>query len=390
MARRMVERDAPGATPVAATRVERIWRGEAGVAGAVLMAALLPFEAAYRVASTAYHASYSRGLRRQHRLGVPVVSVGNIAVGGTGKTPVTRWVVEELRRRGARPAVLHGGYAADEPALHRLWYPDVPVVVDRDRIAGGARAIEAGADVVVLDDGFQHRRLARDLDVVLVAAEDWTPRPKLLPRGPWREGPAALRRADIVVVTRRTAPRESAAEIADTIGRWAPGVAIAQVHLYPAGWRPARDLGQPDAGGSRGATAPDLPGMAAASGSDRPEAAASAAAGAPAGEVVAVAGIARPQEFVANAVAAGANVADVVIFRDHHAYDARDARRILEGAAGRPVVTTAKDAVKLAPLAPELDLWILDQGVAVEGGEAAIERHLDDLVTRSRERASAR
>lgn len=344
------ERMPPSAMPRAATRIERIWRGEAGAGGVLLGAALTPFEIAYRFVAAAYHGAYTAGLRRQHRLAVPVVSVGNIAVGGTGKTPVTRWVVEELRRRGARPAVLHGGYAADEPALHRAWYPDVPVIVERDRAAGGARAIVAGADVVVLDDGFQHRRLTRDLDLVLVAAEDWTSRPRLLPRGPWREPPAALRRADVVVVTRRTATAEVAAEVAAALGRRAPGADFALVHLCPAGWLRSR--------GPMGME-PGAP---------------------PDGEAVAVTAIARPRDFVANAVAAGACVVDTVVYRDHHAYDDADVRRIMDVAAGRPIVTTAKDAVKLMRLAPELDLWILEQGVAIEAGGDALERRLDALV----------
>lgn len=345
----VAERESPDATLRAATRIERIWRGEAGPGGAFLAAMLTPFEFAYRIVAGAYHGAYTKGLRRQHRLAVPVVSVGNIAVGGTGKTPVTRWVVEELRRRGARPAVLHGGYAADEPELHRAWYPDVPVVVERDRVAGGARAIAAGADVVVLDDGFQHRRLARDLDLVLVAAEDWTARTRLLPRGPWREPLAALRRADVVVVTRRTATAEAAAEVAAAIGRRVAGVEVAQVHLRPAGWLRSRGRAPLDP------------------------------VGAPEGEALAVAAIARPRDFVANAVAAGAKVVDTVVYRDHHAYDEHDVRRIVDAASGRPIVTTAKDAVKLAPLVPELDFWILEQGVTIEAGAHVLERRLDAL-----------
>ncbi|MFS8637097.1 MAG: tetraacyldisaccharide 4'-kinase [Gemmatimonadota bacterium] len=373
-----------------ATGVERIWRGEAGVAGAVLLAALMPCEAAYRILSGAYHALYTRGVRRQHRVGIPVISVGNISVGGTGKTPVTRWVVEELRRRGARPAVLHGGYAPDEPALHRTWYPDVPVIVGRDRIAGGARAIEAGADVVVLDDGFQHRRLARDLDVVLVAAEGWTARPKLLPRGPWREPPKALHRADIVVVTRRTAPAETASEVASAVRRWAPDATIARVHLRPMGWSRARVYAGNVLVGGDGAPAPDLRGGVASEGTaDTLETVGERRADPPAGEVIAVAAIARPGDFVANAVAAGANVVDAVLYRDHHAYDADDVKRIAAVAAGRPIVTTAKDAVKLATLAPELDLWVLEQGVVVEEGAEAIGTRLDALLGRSRRYGTA-
>ncbi|HEX6939614.1 MAG TPA: tetraacyldisaccharide 4'-kinase [Longimicrobiales bacterium] len=347
----------PGVEPsrppraLAATAVERLWRGEAGRAGVLLDVALVPLELAYRAAAGIFHAAYEVGLKRAVRLPVPVASVGNVAVGGAGKTPVTRWVVDELRRRGARPAVLHGGYAPDEPALHRSWYPGVPVIEGRDRVAGGARAVDAGADVVVLDDGFQHRRLARNLDLVLVAAEDWTPQPRLLPRGPWREPPRALARADVVAVTRRTATAEAAEEVAAALRRFAPKADAVRFHLRAIGWRAA-------AGGAAG------PG--------------------PRGEVVAVAGIARPRDFVANAEAAGVEVGEALVFRDHHAYTDEDARRIRAAARGRPVVTTAKDAVKLAPLAPELDLWILEQRAIVEAGADALARRLDALVAWSR------
>jgi len=128
--------------------------------------------------------------------------------------------------------------------------------------------------------------------------------------------------------------------------------------------------------GGEGTKAPDLRGGAASEGDRRAEP--------PSGEVMAVAAIARPGDFVANAVAAGANVVDAVLYRDHHVYDGDDVRRIAAVAAGRPIVTTAKDAVKLATLAPELDLWVLEQGVVVEEGAEAIGSRLDALLGRSR------
>lgn len=326
--------------------VERLWRGEARGWVRWLDFAIAPLELTYRAASVAYHGAYAVGWRAPERLPVPVISVGNLAVGGTGKTPCTRWIVEELRRRRVRPAVLHGGYAPDEPALHRSWYPEVPVVVGRDRVAGGARAIAAGAQALVLDDGFQHRRLARDLDIVLVAAEDWTRTPRLLPRGPWREAPRALARADVVAVTRRVADRAAAEVVAAELRALAPRADVARLHLRSAGWR------TPDG------RVQDAP---------------------PAGEVAAVAGIARPDAFLANAAAAGANIGPVLLYRDHHRYGAHDVRRIRLAAAGRAIATTAKDAVKLARIAPELEIWVLEQSVAVEGGAEALARRLDGL-----------
>jgi len=333
--------------PQAGTWLDRWWRGEGGAAGVLLDLALFPAEQAFRGASRLYHTGYDRGWRRVHRPGVPVVSVGNIAVGGTGKTPVSRWLVEELRRRGARPALLHGGYAPDEPALHRAWYPDVPVLVDRDRARSAAAAERLGATVLVLDDAFQHRRLARDLDIVLVAAETWCDRPRLLPRGPWREPPAALARGAVVIVTRKAAPVEEAERVAAAARRFAPAAIHVRLHLCAARWV------------GRGA----------------------AAAPAPDGPALAVAGIAHPDLFVENAVAAGAKVVATLAFPDHHAYSPGDLARIRRTAAGRPIVTTAKDAVKLEPLAADLPFWVLEQEVVVEAGGDALMESLDRLIS---------
>lgn len=315
--------------------------------------ALAPAEFLFRGAVHLRGAGYDRGILSVARIPLPIISVGNIAVGGAGKTPVSRWLVAELLRRGEHPAVLHGGYAADEPELHRRWHPKIPVLVGRDRVALASAALEASASVVVLDDGFQHRRLARDLDLVLVAAEGWSSRPRLLPRGPWREAPTALERADAVVVTRKAATAEEAAALRQELSRYAPMAVIAQVWLRPAGWRRGKDF----------ARAVAEPGAAT-----------------PPGEVLAVTAIARPELFVANARSAGARVTSTIFFPDHHDFHAGDLKRIRELAGGRPIVTTAKDLVKLSVLDPALDLWVLEQEVVVEAGGAELSGALDRVL----------
>src|SRR5688572_14246190 len=143
---------------------------------------LAPFEQLYGGVIKLRNAAYDRGMFPVERVAVPVLSVGNIVAGGAGKTPVVRWLVEQLLARGRRPAILHGGYGMDEPKLHQQWHPEVTVIAERDRVAAARLAVDGGADVIVMDDGFQHRRLARDLDIVLVTADsdNWN----LLPRGP--------------------------------------------------------------------------------------------------------------------------------------------------------------------------------------------------------------
>jgi tetraacyldisaccharide 4'-kinase len=155
--------------------------------------------AMFGAAATLRSALYDRGWLRSERLDAPVVSIGNLSAGGTGKTPMVAWVVRELQKRGLRPGLLSRGYGAqagepnDEALLLAELLPGVPHVQDPDRARGGRALCELQVDVVVLDDGFQHRRLARDLDIVLIdalrpwglprASEASRPLAAFLPRG---------------------------------------------------------------------------------------------------------------------------------------------------------------------------------------------------------------
>jgi len=271
-----------------------------------------------------------------------VVSIGNLTVGGTGKTPITAWLAEGMQAAGRRPAVLHGGYAADEPELHRRWHPDVPVFVDRDRVAAARQAERSGASVILLDDGFQHRRLARDVDIVLISAESGIDDVKLLPRGPWRERLSALGRASMVVVTRKVATAARAGAVADGVRGLVESGRVAIVVLEPGVWLHEGVKTEP-----------------------------------PARPALAVAGIARPELFAENAMMAGARVNSTLWFADHHEYTVDDARKILETAGGAPVVTTAKDAVKLESLLPGHLYWVLEQRVRPETGSELIEQVIE-------------
>jgi tetraacyldisaccharide 4'-kinase len=320
----------------------RLWAGELGHRGSVLRLVLAPAEAAYRGAVHARGLAYDHGVLPVRRAAVPVISVGNIAVGGTGKTPFTHWLARNLQARGRRPAILHGGYAGDEPMLHRQWSPSIPVVVGPDRVAGATRAVAEGADIIVLDDGFQHRRLHRDLDLVLLAAERWAPNLRVLPRGPWREPVSALRRADLVIVTRKTASLRTRDVVLRELN--ALGLSTAAVHLRPSGWRAAGESGR------------DL-----------------LAVSAPPGPALLVCGVAEPTLVAGSASAAGADVAAVLAFGDHHDYSDADVRNIVEVAAGRSIVTTEKDWVKLESLLAGRRVWLLTQEVVVEHGADCVE-----------------
>jgi tetraacyldisaccharide 4'-kinase len=327
----------------AAATAERLWAGQQSRLARLLLA---PLAALFGLGVRLRNYLYDVRLLPVTTVPVPVLSVGNLTVGGSGKTPFAGWLVAELQERGRRPAVLHGGYADDEPALHRLWHPHVPVLAAKDRVASARRAIDGGADVLVLDDGLQHRRLARAADIVLLSAEAWTPRQRLLPAGPWREPLRALRRAHLVVITRKVATREQTAEVAEAITvahRFSAPIVLASIR--PLGWRSA-----------------------------------SGKAGPPQGEALAVAGIARPEQFISNARDAGATIGDRIFFPDHHEYTAGDASRIVQRAAHRAIVTTGKDAVKLERLLPGTSLWVLEQEVQIEEGAEAVQALLQRVL----------
>lgn len=314
----------------------RWWAGEAGTTGAVLSILTAPAELLYR-AEVARRAR--KGAASATRVeGLRVVSVGNLAVGGTGKTPVAAWIARELVAGGSKPVLLARGYGRDELLLHERWNPDVPVLAGADRVASARRARGDGHDAAVLDDGFQHRRLTRDVDVVLLAAEDPFPG-RLLPRGPYREAPRALARAHAVLVTRRVAPAHAARTLADAVrGRFAHLV-TATLHLAPGDWR-------------------DLDG---------------AVAQAPEGPILAVAGIARPEEFASQLSDVLAGPVELVGFPDHHEYSLRDVEALVARAGGRTLVTTEKDAVKLRAYGERLPTArALGQVLRWESGEADI------------------
>jgi tetraacyldisaccharide 4'-kinase len=191
----------------------------------------------------------------------------------------------------------------------------------------------------VIDDGFHHVGLARDLDLVLISADDPFPAP-VLPRGPYREPASALGRAGAVVVTRRAAPAERARGLAAWIEGQSPGSVIGVVSLEPGAFT------------RLDGTTP---------------------APSPTGNVMAVCGIARPDAFAATVrEVVGADV-ELMSFADHHAYDVADAKRIRRRARGRPVITTEKDAVKLCRWAVELgETFVLHDRLRWDRGEGAL------------------
>lgn len=330
--------------------VDDVWYGDGALstsARALLTPASWLFAAGARVNALRY--AMPGGV---HHAPVPVISLGNLSVGGTGKTPIAAWVAQWLRRRGAHPAILMRGYGDDEPLVHERLNPDVPVIVDADRVRGATRAHELGADCVILDDGFQHRRLARTSDWVLVAAERWRDGLAQLPAGPLREPVSALERANVLLVTRKSASRERALEIADQFARRFPHLGVAICHLRLDALVDCRT--------------DDARSLSSLTGA----------------RVVALAAVGAPDAFFDQIRAEGADV-DARPYRDHHAFSAADVAELVAAARGREgVVCTLKDAVKLAPLWPPaaVPLWYVSQIGVIERGDMVLEHALETVL----------
>lgn len=180
-----------------------------GVVGAVARALLWCVQWPYGLAVAWRNRRFDTQPDAVTRVAVPVISIGNLTVGGTGKTPMVKWIARLQRQRGVRVAILSRGYGAEEGALNdeaielEQALPDVPHLQDPDRVASARIAIEElETQLLLLDDGFQHRRLARDLDLVLLDATEPFGHGCLLPRGLLREPVRSLRRADVVCLTR--------------------------------------------------------------------------------------------------------------------------------------------------------------------------------------------
>lgn len=300
---------------------------------------------------------------------LPAISIGNLTVGGTGKTPVAAWCVRELRARGARPAIVLRGVGDDEWRVHGLLNPGTAVVVSPDRTAGMVVARTRGADCVVLDDAFQHRQAARVVDVVLLSADRWTGTARLLPAGPFREPLTALRRAQLVVVTVKAARIEQVAALQRVIEEVAPDVPLAVIRLTPGELRLAVSVIESRSPGQRG---PSHPGRMA-----------QPAAWLRGQTVAAVSAVGDPAAFETQLRGMGADLRVARRFPDHHRFTAAEAEAIARDAAGTAgVVCTLKDAVKLAPLWPREApvLWYLSQSVVVDRGAEAFDRAFGRLL----------
>jgi tetraacyldisaccharide 4'-kinase len=329
-----------------------------GVTAALQRLALSAASVPYGLAVRLRNAAYDRGWLRSERAAVAVVSVGNVTAGGTGKTPCVEYVARHYRQRGLRVAVLSRGYGAsqgpnDEALVLEENLPDVPHLQGADRAALARAAVEElESEVLVLDDGFQHRRLARDLDLVLIDATDPWGGGRLLPRGLLREPASSLGRAGVVVLTRcDQADVRELDQLRRRVARLAPAAPVVETTHRPV------DLADADGGML------------------------------PLGElrrrpVAAFCGIGNPEAFRRTLAGLSADVRDFRTFPDHHPYTRADVEALQTWSrgldAGALVVTTQKDLVKLrlGRLAAR-PLVALRIRLNVEAGAEALHRRLD-------------
>jgi len=278
---------------------------------------------AFRFVLQAREKLYKTGILTTLRLHHPVISVGNLTMGGTGKTPLVIALAEGLRERGFHPVILSRGYGrvsrgvlvvglqdasweqwGDEPLLMRHRLGNVPVVVGANRYEAGSLAERKQfGDIFLLDDGFQHRRLHRDVDIVTVDPVEWAAGEMLLPTGPWREPKTAIMRAHAACVQ----------EVAGTV---IPELPIPSFRVRTEIQGVYR----------KGAPVPIDSFKHRA--------------------VVAFAGIAKPERFFSALESLGIHPIKCVRFRDHHHYSARE----IDNLGGEMLITTEKDAVRLQTL----------------------------------------
>lgn len=299
-------------------------------------------------------------IRSAQRAEVPVISLGNLTTGGTGKTPFVAYLTQWFQQQGLKVALLSRGYRAlpgeenDEKLLLDRLCPGVPHYQNPNRCASATLAVTKGAQILILDDGFQHRKLARDLDVVLIDAVNPWGYGYLLPRGLLREPKSSLQRADFVILTRADQCSQSTLErLTDDITKTLSPDRIAHAVFRP--------LGLVDAGGQT-QTLESVAGKT----------------------VWAFCAIGNPTGFRQTLENAGFQVVGLETFPDHHHYSNEELEEIGSQAANASaelILTTSKDLVKIdKQMLSDLPVCAVEIGAEITQGFEAFERVLQSLV----------
>lgn len=328
---------------------------------AALWCASQPYSAAIWVRNS----SYDRGLKKTERVSAPVISVGNLTAGGTGKTPTVAYLAKWFRERDYRVAILSRGYGAgpdgrnDEAKELEAFLPDVPHLQSPDRVAIAQVAIEElEMQVLILDDGFQHRRIERDLEIVLLDAREPFGYGHLLPRGLLREPPRSLKRADIVIATRADqVDAQKLATIRSKVQRYNPRAAWLESVHHPTQLRNANGETQ-SIDWLQGKT------------------------------VTVACSIGNPAAFLQTAESTGAKIASQAIFPDHHLFHSGDMQEIASKASASgcdAILCTGKDLAKIdVPQLNGIPIWSIDVELKIVSGEAALFDHLKEITRQIR------
>lgn len=327
-------------------KAEDILYGRSPLARAI-QAALHPFSTVFASMVGLRNYLYDSGRLRMYDPHLPVLSIGNISVGGTGKTPVTAWIAAKFLATGIKPGIILRGYGGDEQLVHEYLNPDAVVIPLADRMRALLLAHSKGARVAILDDAFQHRRIRRNGDIVLLSADRWNEKGRLLPAGDLREPLDSLGRANLVIITRKAASRDKAIAIEKTIRNRFRNLPVAIALLAPAALRDK-------------------------SGNEIPLQVLNGAS------VLAFSAVGDNDAFEAQLRELGADIR-FRSFRDHHQFSARDLADLAgESATVQYVICTLKDAVKVWPGWPAdaKPLWYVSQALVLESGAGA----LDELI----------
>lgn len=265
---------------------------------------------------------YRLHIFKAHGLGAKVISVGNITWGGTGKTPAVLFILGRLLERGMKPAILIRGYGNDESELLRRFSGNSPVLVGKDRVKNGREAIARySADTLLLDDGFQYRRLERDLDIVCIDSTDPFGNGRMIPCGSMRESVGSLKRADVFLITKADLVTEGGLQgLEEKLKRINPDALIVKSIYKPEYFYRLSGKGKVDADELKEK------------------------------DVVLVSAIGNPYAFERTVLKLGLNISKHFMFRDHYWYKEKDLRRIKDYCAEHKidsVIITEKDAVKL-------------------------------------------
>ena len=307
--------------------------------------------------------AYDKGWRAIGKSTVPVVSVGNITAGGTGKTPTVAMLARWFRDRNIRVAILSRGFGAgldgrnDEAKELEILLPDVPHLQKPDRLSSAAIATEElGMQLLLLDDGFQHRRIHRDLEIVLLDAREPFGFGHMLPRGLLREPLRSLRRADIVMATRADqVDSQRLAEIRTRVQRYNPKAAWLESEHAPVRLRNA-------AGELR--STDWLCGL----------------------NVLGACGLGNPTGFMQTIRGCGANLIASMTFPDHHNYSSHDIQSLEKQArecepSCDAIICTGKDLSKIdTPRIGQFEVWSLDVELKIRTGAEILEEYLERVV----------